>query len=228
MCGRYRLQKDLDDLKVHFRDLGIPPAFASRYNIAPAQNSLVLRLEDGEPELVMMRWGLVPWWSKDDKSGGKCINARSETLATKPSFRDAFRSRRCLVPAHGYYEWTTTMTGKQPWHFQQKGGRVMCFAGLWESWKPKDPVAVPLHSFSIVTCKPSEFAARFHNRMPVILRGENQDQWLDPNGSLDELQGLLAPAPENFLEAWPVTPRMNTPRFESEECMMPVGPPVEP
>ncbi len=219
MCGRYRLQKNLDDLVVHFKEVGVPPAFASRYNIAPTQPSLVLLWDDGKPRWEMMRWGLVPAWSKNDKSGGKCINARAETVAAKQSFRQAFKSRRCLVPASGYYEWTTAAKGKQPWHFQIKGGGLMCFAGLWERWTSKDPGAAPLHTFSIVTCEPSAFASRFHNRMPVILPECNWDQWLDRDAPSEALHGLLVPYDNEGLEAWPVTTRMNTPLFESPECV---------
>ncbi len=230
MCGRYRFTSDMETLMAAFGSLIAKRILIEpRWNMAPTQLAPVVVQPGESQEMEMMRWGLVPSWSKDTKAASKCINARSESAAEKPSFRSAFKHRRCLVPAHGYYEWTGAPGGrKQPWHFGLRGEGLMCFAGLWESWTPPeqrdvpDPPA-PLHTYTILTTTPNELAARWHDRMPVILPQQSWAEWLNPGAKPAELQSLLKPGDAGNMEAWPVTPRMNTVRFESPECAKPIS-----
>jgi putative SOS response-associated peptidase YedK len=212
--------------ELHARDL------APRYNIAPTQEVPIIRsspfLEPaaGPPprELALARWGLVPFWAKDTKIGNRMINARGETVASKPAFRAAFRKRRCLVPADGFFEWQATPSGKQPWYIHAAGGEPLAMAGLWELWDPPDGGA-PLASCAIVTTSANAFMRELHDRMPVILDAHARDAWLDPSASPDRLQALLAPAPDNLLEAWPVTRRVNSPFNEDPSLVEPAGAP---
>ncbi len=194
MCGRYRITEEISNLLRAFDHELTPPAgFTVRWNIAPTQLAPVVLQEGHAVRLEMMRWGLVPSWSKDTKDASRCINARSETAAEKPSFRSAFRHRRCLVPAHGYYEWTGARGTKQPWHFGLKGGALMCFAGLWETWTPPEQpdaptLPAPWHTYTILTTRPNELAARWHDRMPVILPEPEWRTWLNPEAVGKDLQ----------------------------------------
>lgn len=221
MCGRYRVKAEIE-LNAPAVKLSFRMAHA-RWNLAPTQMAPVVSLNESGPEHSMMRWGLVPSWSKDQLNAAKLINARSETVAEKPSFRSAFKHRRCLIPAHGYYEWKAVSSGKQPFHFQRAEGKVMCFAGLWEQWHPHEETEnePPLETFTIITTQANELAARYHDRMPVILPEQNWDHWLNPQTKPDDLKPLLVPF-AGEMDCWAVTPRMNNVRFESPECAEPV------
>ena len=165
------------------------------YNVAPTQEvpAVVAGNGGGERRLEMLRWGLIPSWADDPGIGARMINARSETVAEKPSFRPAFKERRCLIPADGFYEWQKTNGGKQPHYIRMKNGRPFAFAGLWESWKGDGN---EIRSCTILTTNPNDIAGEIHNRMPVILPPEGYEVWLDPDvRETDQLLSLLAPYP---------------------------------
>jgi putative SOS response-associated peptidase YedK len=173
----------------------------------------VIRLEEGERALELMRWGLVPFWAEDLKIGTKLLNARSETALEKPAFREAMRRRRCLVPASGFYEWTTIDGKKQPFHIVRRDGRPLAFAGLWEQWRGPDG---PLRSYTILTTGPNEIMEPIHNRMPVILDGEVAARWLDVSTPAEK---ALQPAPSGTLEAFPVNRAIGRVGFEGPACL---------
>src|SRR5215212_9276435 len=179
MCGRYVLKRK--DLEALMQQLGVkdPREFVSSYNIAPSTMIPAIRSlpENSGREAVALQWGLVPSWSKDAKSGAKLANARCEGIASKPSFRDALRKRRCVVPASGFYEWQTLGRLKQPWFFQMRDESPFLFAGIWERWRSID--GVELQTCSLITTTPTDVIRPLHDRMPVILRGGAIDQWLD-------------------------------------------------
>lgn len=212
MCGRYSLTTPMEAVRQVF---GFPerPNLAPRVNIAPSQEVAAVRLEDGEAgarRFAWLRWGLIPSWAKDPAIGNRMINARAETLAEKPAFRAAFRRRRCLIAADGFYEWTTEQGRKQPYRITLKDGAPFGFAGLWERWDgPGGDGAV--ESCTIVTTEANERLRAIHPRMPVILAPESFDTWLDPATSTAEAQGLLRPAPAAWFTAYRVSPKINSP-----------------
>ena len=233
MCGRYALYTPIEAVarlfgaeEIHARDV------APRYNIAPTQEVPVVRVspypaagaeearEAPPRELALARWGLVPFWAKDPSVGNRMINARGETVAGKPAFRAAFRKRRCLVPADGFFEWQKTADGKQPWYIRDAGGEPMALAGLWELWDPPDG-GEPLASCAIITTGANDFMRPLHDRMPVILDAAGRAAWLDPDAAPARLEALLAPAPEGILEAWPVSRRVNSPFNEDPSLVEP-------
>ena len=234
MCGRYSVTLPVEALARVF-GFAERPNLAPRWNLAPTQQAPVVRLrdgggiEDGGRRLVMLRWGLVPAWAKDVSMGATLINARAETVAEKPAFRGAFRKRRCLVPADGFYEWKAEGKVKQPWRIQRPDGAPFAFAGLWESWQPKEAGAAPLESFTIVTTDANATLAPVHHRMPVILTtAEAQARWLDPAAAPDALQALLTAAPDDFLTAFRVSTRVNSARVDDAACIAPAEPPAAP
>lgn len=214
MCGRFTSTTSAADLAAHFaaeRD-GIeelPPDF----NVTPSSDCYVVLEGEGRRRLDVLRWGLVPAWADDPTIASRLINARSETAAAKPSFRSAFRTRRCLVPVDGFYEWAPVPGSrrKRPHHFRSRDGRPLAFAGLWESWRPKDdPSAMALRTFTILTGPPNATVAPIHDRMPVILAADEWSTWLDPTCSdRDLLQSMLDPAPDDLLDRWPVSLDVN-------------------
>ena len=224
MCGRFAMSIDFQGLMEEFPWLNPPDDFPPRYNIAPSQPIAVV-VNDGCNKVEFFRWGLVPHWAKDPAIGNRMINARAETLAEKPSFRVAFRRRRCLIFSSGWYEWGKPGAGgekKTPYFIRLKPPRPFAFAGLWETWSPKEPGAEPLRTCTIVTCPPNEMISRFHHRMPVVLPPEGIELWLDPcERNPEELQHLLAPFPEEKMEAFPVSTKVNNPRNDSPECTAP-------
>jgi len=218
MCGRYTITVS-GRLLAELFELGSEPRFAPRYNVAPTQHVPVVRLSaDGQREWVEARWGLVPAWAKDESIGARMINARGETLTEKPSFRNAVRRRRCLIPADGFYEWRREGAGKQPYLIRFSDGRPFAFAGLWEAWRA--PGAEPLVSCTIVTTNPNEVVAPLHDRMPVILPRDLHREWLGP-GELpaQRLLGLIAPHPAGDMEAFPVSRRVNNPGADDPACL---------
>jgi putative SOS response-associated peptidase YedK len=224
VCGRFTLRAPPEAVAEHF-GLAERPELSARYNIAPGQLVAAIRADDrGERRLCEQRtWGLVPDWAKDPSIGHRMINARAETIAEKPAFRNAFRHRRCLVPADGFYEWASGSRPKQPYHVAREDGALFGFAGLWEVWRSKEGRAV--HSCTIVTTRANATLQRIHDRMPVILGPDDYVPWLDPAQSDPErLLDLLAPCPEEWLVLQTVGLRVNDPRNDDPECVAPAPP----
>ena len=221
MCGRYSLTSPAESV-VELFDLPTRPNLPARYNIAPTQDVPVVRPGAAGRELVSMRWGLIPSWAKDASLGAKMINARAETLIEKPAFRTAFRRRRCLVPADGFYEWQPVGHGpKQPYYIALAARAPFAFAGLWETWRT--PEGDPLMSCTIVTCAPNALLGALHNRMPVILAKRDFDPWLDPSVAAEAVQGLLRPYPAEEMVATPVSTRVNNVRNDDASLIAPLA-----
>src|SRR5713226_2517593 len=217
MCGRFTYSKEFRELRIRFdldRDI---PLFRPRFNIAPGQDVPVIVNAEGKKTLKAIRWGLVPVWAKDSAIGNRMINARAETLAEKPAFKRLLTKRRCLVPADGFYEWRKEGKGKVPLWISLKSGDLFSFAGLWDRWKKPD--GGELESFTIVTTAPNEFIAPIHNRMPVILTGEGEKSWLDPElTDIAKLRALLAPYPSEEMTANYVSKLVNSPANDIPQC----------
>jgi putative SOS response-associated peptidase YedK len=217
MCGRFLLKSPLVELQQAFR-FSERPNLAPRYNVAPTQTvPIVRRRQEGEGrELALVRWGLVPFWAKDLSIGSKMINARAEGIESKPAFRAALKARRCLVPADGFYEWKKVEGGKQPMLIRLHSRELFAVAGLWETWRGPDG---PVETCTIVTTEPNAVTAPIHNRMPVILDPADYDRWLDP--SQPDGQALLKPCPAEWLEVFPVSTRVNSPRNDTADLIEP-------
>ncbi len=215
MCGRYSLTTPPQALAKIFGVKGALPNLAPRYNIAPTQSAPVVRLGGAGRELVQMRWGLVPSWSQGPDERFSMINARAETVAEKPAFRDAYRARHCLVPADGFYEWRAGPGGKDPFHIGSLGGGPLAFAGLWEHWQGPGNDAV--HSFTIITTDANDLVRPIHDRMPVIIDGQDYETWL--TGTPDEAAALLRPYPAEAMEARAVSRHVNDPRHDDASCL---------
>jgi putative SOS response-associated peptidase YedK len=211
VCGRYELHANPAAIALAF-GLAHAPSVRPRYNVAPMQEVPIVRVSaSGARELVAVRWGLVPRWAKDPAIGSKMINARGETVATKPSFRTAFRRHRCLIPANGFYEWMQAADGrKQPVLIAMKDGNVFAFAGLYERWLTGD--GAPLDSCAILTTDANELLRAVHDRMPVIVPPDQYARWLDP--AQDGPQALVAPYPSGPMTWWPVSSRVNSVRHD--------------
>ena len=224
MCGRFAQASGPEALAALF-DLSadsVPP-YKPRYNLAPTQPALVLRRhpKSNEKELTFLVWGLIPSWADDPSIGSRLINARAETLAQKPAFRTAFRRRRCLVPADGFYEWKRAGKRKQPYFIARKDGKPMALAGLWEHWQSADGSVI--ETFTLITTEPNELVSKFHNRMPAILPKEVFDLWLHPHTDKKTLQALLlTPYPATWLTAWPVSPLVNHPANDDPSLIAPL------
>jgi putative SOS response-associated peptidase YedK len=221
MCARFTLSAPADAI-VDLFDLDLLLDILPRFNIAPTQNVLSVRLSgEGKPEFVPLRWGLVPSWANDISIGQKLLNARSETVGEKPAFRDAIRKRRCLIPADGFFEWKTLDKKKLPYHIHRPDRRPFAFAGIWEHWEAPD--GKPLETCSILTTTANAVLRPLHDRMPVILGKEQHARWLDPNvKQAKELEDLFAPLPDDVLTMNPVTPKVNRPQFEGPSCIEPI------
>ncbi|MBI4551007.1 MAG: SOS response-associated peptidase [Candidatus Latescibacteria bacterium] len=222
MCGRYTLATDRTTLSETFPQLTLPDVLPPRYNIAPSQEVAVVA-NTGERVLASFRWGLIPSWAKDPGIGHKMINARAESLAEKPSFRTAYQRRRCLILADGFYEWAQQPGSKTkiPVYIRLRSGRPFGFAGLWEVWRPAD--GPPVFSCTIITTTPNELMERIHHRMPVIVKPDAYEQWLDPHEQPPErLDGLLVPYPAAEMIAYPVSSLVNNPKMDSPACIEPV------
>jgi putative SOS response-associated peptidase YedK len=218
MCGRYTLSTSVDKLAEEFGLAGPLPDLQSSYNIAPTQEVPAVVASNGGRRLEMLRWGLIPSWADDPEIGSRMINARSETVAEKPSFRRAFKERRCLIPANGFYEWRKENGGKQPYYFRMKDGRPFAFAGLWESWDRHG--GGEIQSCTILTTDANDLVSEIHHRMPVILPQEDYELWLDSTlREPDQLLPLLAPYPTNDMEAYPVSRRVNNPSNNEPGCV---------
>jgi putative SOS response-associated peptidase YedK len=228
MCGRYATfgpvslsreaktvldQLELDIVsEINQRD--------DQFNIAPTQKALVMASGDHGYEIKPVRWGLIPIWAKDEKIGAKTINARTETVATKPAFRAAFKKRRCLVPASGYFEWRVEEGGKQPYFIHDPVGHLLMFAGLWEVWRPGEGEDW-VKTFTIVTGEPGKVSGDIHDRQPVILPPDLWAVWCD--GMPDEASATLVAAPEAELVYYPVTKAVGSPKNKGPELVQPIA-----
>jgi putative SOS response-associated peptidase YedK len=222
VCGRFTLTVSARLLAELFELEGLSN-FAPRYNIAPTQLVPAIRAtEDGGREAFEARWGLIPPWAKDRKMAARMINARSETVASKPAFRAAVRSRRCLIPADGFYEWRKIDGAKQPYLIRFADRRPFGFAGLWERWH--EPGGGSVDSCTIITTEPNPLVEAIHDRMPVILNPGDFDEWLEAvQLPPDRLSALLVPCPDEGMEALPVSTRVNNPRNDDPACLEPVA-----
>jgi len=235
MCGRYSFAKELSELAALIDFICRAPFFAPRYNIAPRQQAPVIVRAKGRTEARLMRWGLVPSWSKDENIGDKLINARAETLTEKSSFRKPFASQRCLVPADGFYEWQRSERGKIPFRFTMRDGGLFCFAGLWEKWiRPPqaqeflidDDRDAPqpsrvLETFTILTTGANDMVRPVHDRMPVILQPQHYAWWIDERRRGDDLKILLRPFPPEAMDCHRVSSLVNNAKNDGPECIKP-------
>ena len=214
MCGRFFIDLSPSDILERFNIPG-QESFFQNYNITPSQHIAAIRAGDTGRELVRLKWGLLPSWSKTDKSQYSMINARAETVHSKPAYRNAFQQRRCLIPASGFYEWQKTATGKQPWAIGMKDDAPFSMAGIWEHWQQGEQV---IESCSIIVTESNDCIRPIHDRMPCIISAEEYDQWLDKgNTKTDDLLPLLRSYPSDAMKAWPVSTRVNSPANNSPE-----------
>jgi len=224
VCGRFTLTASARDVARHF-ELAEIPALEARYNIAPAQPVPAVRAgRDGGRRLDLLTWGLVPHWARDPAIGYRTINARAETAARKPAFREALRRRRCLVAADGFYEWTGPRGARRPTWFRRPDGGVFAIAGLWERWRPQADAEASQErvTCTLLTTEANAAVRPFHDRMPVLLDPRDYDRWLDPDArDAAEVSALLVPAPPDALEARPVSSRVNDARREGPACVEP-------
>jgi putative SOS response-associated peptidase YedK len=220
VCGRFTLAVPSEEVGELF---GLPTAgtLSPRYNIAPSQAVAAVRIEAGQRRLVMLRWGLLPSWADDLAIGNRMINARAESVAEKPSFRQAFRARRCLVAADGFFEWQKREGGKRPFHIRMRDGRPFAFAGLWERWtRGKEPV----ESCTLLTTTANALIRPIHDRMPVIVAPGEFDLWLDPQeAGTERVRAVLRPFSAEAMVATPVGDRVNNPRNDDPECIAGAG-----
>jgi putative SOS response-associated peptidase YedK len=223
MCGRYRLSRRKQLVEEYFGAVSSEEDWSPRYNVAPTQPVPVICQHPKEPirQLSMMRWGLIPSWAKDSSGAARMINARAETTATLPAFRDALKSRRCLIPADGFYEWKRDGKSGQPYCFEVNEGALFAFAGLWDRWK--DPTGQWMKSCSILTTTPNDVTSTVHDRMPVILVPDGYDLWLDPGmTNTAAATELLEPYDARLMRCYPVSTRVNHVVNDDEECARPV------
>ncbi len=217
MCGRLSIATGSDILQVRF-NVEIAEDLQPRYNAAPTQNLPVI-LNDEPRTINLCRWGLIPYWAKEEKIGSRMINARAETLLEKPSFRNAFKKKRCLVLADGFYEWKKTSDRKRPYRITMKSNEPFALAGIWDVWTTPDGEA--LRSFSIITTEPNDLMKDLHHRMPAILKRENEERWLQDIDA-SAAQEMLEPYPGDDLQAYPVSTLVNSPRNDTEAIIQPV------
>jgi len=221
VCGRYTLTTPLDELLAIFDVPGVAFDYRPRYNIAPTQTAPVLARDDEGRRIGLLRWGLIPFWADDPAIGNRMINARSETASSKPAFRSAFRSRRCLVLADGFFEWKKEGGGKQPYWIHRPDGEPFTMAGLWERWEPED--GEPIYTFTILTRDATEELRSLHPRMPVVLDRDRGEAWIERDRDREELEALIAPPPEEELTWHPVSTVVNSPRNDVPECVEPLS-----
>jgi putative SOS response-associated peptidase YedK len=223
MCGRYSLTADLDHLVAHFQATARLAGLLPRYNIAPSQSVVIVRNqpETQERELSSVHWGLIPSWAKDPKIGNRLINARAETLSEKPSFRAAFRRRRCLLPATGFYEWHQHDEVKQPYNFCRRDGEVFALAGLWEHWQRADGSV--LESCLVITVPADYRMESYQQRMPAIVEPTDYDTWLSVESPAPHLHDVLLRASMAGMEIYPVSTRVNAPIHDEPDCLDPLA-----
>jgi putative SOS response-associated peptidase YedK len=220
MCGRFSLTRSGEAIATLFQ-LDQVPDLVPRYNVAPTQPvPAILASEDSQQQFRLFYWGLIPSWAKDPKMGARMINARSETVIEKPAFRTAFRRRRCLVIADGFYEWQRLDKVKQPFYFQVQQ-QPFAFAGLWEHWESSEGDTID--SCTVITTVANELLTPIHDRMPVILRTADYQLWLDPTVKSDSLLPLLCPYDANQMSCYAVSPRVNNSRYDHPDCIEPIA-----
>lgn len=221
MCGRFTITLDPADFQQEFNLGEIPGEWKPRYNVAPTQNIPVVT-ESQDRKVEMMHWGLIPFWAKEKNIGERMINARAETLSEKPAFRQAYKQRRCLILADGFFEWQLKElnTPKIPFYYQLKNEKPFAFAGLWESWHEKPETE--LHSCTIITCSPNELIAQVHNRMPVILDKEHCWNWIDEKDPT-KLPAILVPYPSEKMKATPVGRQVNNAKDDNPDVIRPLA-----
>ena len=218
MCGRFSLF-DLLGLEVRF-NLSLPDILNPRYNIAPSQDILTITNNEGF-QATHLKWGLIPFWSKDISSAKKMINARAETVDQKLSFKQSFKSRRCLIPADGFYEWKKEGNKKRPFRIVMKNEDVFAFAGLWDGWS--SPEGETIYSCAILTTSANAMIEPIHNRMPVILSKEGEETWLREDADIPTLQSLLIPYPAKLMDCYEVSTRVNSPRNDDPDIIKPAA-----
>jgi putative SOS response-associated peptidase YedK len=227
MCGRYSITTNPEAMRQLFRFLNPPPNLPPHYNAAPTQELPVVRRDrSGARELVQLRWGLIPFWAKDQKIGYSTINAKAETVAEAPAFRAAFQSRRCLVAADGFYEWRQDGKQKKPYRFTLKDGGLFAFAGLWERWRKPRPKAgeqardggAPLETFAIIVTEANDLVRKIHDRMPVIVDPTDYDAWLEAADTAIPM-ALLQPYPSEKMRSYPVSQRVNSAKNDDPDVM---------
>lgn len=220
MCGRSSLHDAPVSILERFHLPPVIPGFKPRYNIAPTQEQLTILCDgDGKPAVKALRWGLVPSWSPDRTMGARMINARSDTLATKPAWESLLRKQRCLVLADGYYEWTGTGKARTPIFFHLTGNRPFAMAGVWDVW---DGEGTTLETCAVITTDASPFAAQYHHRMPVVLSLDGAEEWLDDATRTRRAVELMAPYGDSDLECYEVSRYVNSPANDSPDCITPV------
>ncbi|HEX7503632.1 MAG TPA: SOS response-associated peptidase [Syntrophales bacterium] len=220
MCGRFTLVSPFVAVTERFH-ASAPPDLRPRYNIAPGQDILCV-IRKGERRLEPLRWGLIPYWAKDPAIGNRLINARAETLAEKPSFRDAFLKRRCLVVADGFFEWRPEGKRKVPVYIILKSKMPFGIAGLYETWTAPD--GNELRTCTIITTDANDLVRPLHDRMPVILREDVEDRWLDPaEASCERLSSFLRPYPSGEMTAYDVSHAVNNTRHDAPDCILPAA-----
>jgi putative SOS response-associated peptidase YedK len=220
VCGRYSLIC-IDDLGNRFRVFDPMMGARSRFNIAPASEMPVI-IRPEKNELAVMRWGLIPRWTKDIRTAHPLINARAETLAEKPAFRSLLKTHRCLIPASGFFEWKHEGKMKTPYYIRLREDPLFSFAGLYDEWR--NPEGVTISTFTIITCDANPLVKPLHNRMPVILSRQNEDRWLDPEPvSPEDLKRILVPYSAGTMEALPVSDLVNDPKADDKRVIQPRG-----
>jgi putative SOS response-associated peptidase YedK len=225
MCGRYGRWSDAEWLVEEFSDIQLPAIpFPPTYNAAPQSQQPVLRINShtGQPELVPMRWGLIPFWSRPDAFNRLTFNARAEDLSGKPTFREALKSRRCLVPAAVFYEWKRSEKQKQPFAIAFTNQRPFAFAGLWDRWKAEDGTVI--ESFTIATTIPNALMETLHDRMPYILARSEYRRWLEPGDPVRPPIDLLRPCAPESMRCWPVDQRIGNVRNDDQQLIEPLSP----
>ena len=210
MCGRFVGYRDLEALKAHFPIDRVEATLTPNYNVAPTQMIPAIVRQEGENVLRTFRWGLVPFWAKDPSIGNRMINARSETVDSKPSFRNAFNKRRCLLPADGFYEWKGQKGNKQPVFITLPDGEPLGFAGLWEVWDDKGKAEEPLYTCTIITTDAGDSIKDIHNRMPVILKPEAFKDWIKADTPIDTLKEIISNHTHKDLVFRPVSKAVNS------------------
>lgn len=221
MCGRYALTANSEQIQQAFKLTDVPQNLAPRFNIAPSQPVAVVVADNSGRHFDVFRWGLIPFWAKDARIGNRLINARAETLAEKASFKHAFKRRRCLILADGFFEWQKLPQGKQPVFIHLKNRAPFGMAGLWEHWQ--SPGGDDIYSCTIITTTPNELLAPVHNRMPVILPPEAHAKWLAPDVQTPAaVQPLLRPFPADAMAFYPVSTTVNSPANDDPTCIEPI------
>lgn len=223
MCGRYTLHQKVDAIAKRYNLASVPKDVTENYNVAPGQiMPVVIESEDGTQHLELMKWGLVPFWAKDPRIGYKLINARDDTIFTKPMWRSVILKKRALIPADGFYEWHKSVKAqklqKQPYYIHPKQLDIFSFAGVWEAWK--DAIGQEVKTYSIITTEPNKEMATIHNRMPVILHQEDEASWLEPSRlTKNDVEPYLRPYEDHGLEMFEVSEDVNSPRNNDEHLI---------